>query len=221
MEKIAPLKGPLQAEGRTERKRRAILAAATTLFLRQGFGGTSMDQVAGAAGVSKQTVYKQFNDKQSLFRHIVEGVGQNSEVIVEQIREAFGEIPAGTPAELELRLGRVANCYLGAVLQSRVMSLRRLIIAEVEQFPDLARSYFNTAPAKGMEVIEDCLRPYVDSGLLATDDLGMAAAQFAHLSLSIAQDRALFIPEALPDEAERDRLAVAAARTFMAAFGPR
>src|ERR1700691_1816365 len=58
-------------ETRTARKRRAILGAATTLFLRDGYQATSMDQIAAAAAVSKQTVYKQFADKQSLFREIV------------------------------------------------------------------------------------------------------------------------------------------------------
>ena len=60
-------------ETRTARKRRAILDAATTLFLREGYLATSMDQIAAAASVSKQTVYKQFADKQSLFREIVTG----------------------------------------------------------------------------------------------------------------------------------------------------
>jgi TetR/AcrR family transcriptional repressor of mexJK operon len=36
------------------------------LFLRDGYLATSMDQIAAAASVSKQTVYKQFADKQSL-----------------------------------------------------------------------------------------------------------------------------------------------------------
>ncbi|MGH3181351.1 MAG: TetR/AcrR family transcriptional regulator, partial [Streptosporangiaceae bacterium] len=58
-------------ETRTARKRRAILNAATTLFLHDGYQATSMDEIAAAAAVSKQTVYKQFADKQSLFREIV------------------------------------------------------------------------------------------------------------------------------------------------------
>src|SRR5262249_49212382 len=56
---------------RSGRKRRAIMDAATTLFLRQGYPGTSMDQIAARAGVSKQTVYKHFADKERLFVEIV------------------------------------------------------------------------------------------------------------------------------------------------------
>ncbi|HEY6478067.1 MAG TPA: helix-turn-helix domain-containing protein, partial [Polyangia bacterium] len=54
--------------GRSARKRQAIMEAATTLFLRDGYRNTSMDQVAADAAVSKQTVYKQFADKEQLFR---------------------------------------------------------------------------------------------------------------------------------------------------------
>ena len=53
------------------RKRRAIIEAATTAFLRNGYLGTSMDEIAALAGVSKQTVYKHFADKERLFSEIV------------------------------------------------------------------------------------------------------------------------------------------------------
>src|SRR6478672_1234307 len=58
-------------ERRSARKRRAIVDAATTAFLRGGYLGTSMDEIAAAAGVSKQTVYKHFADKKRLFSEIV------------------------------------------------------------------------------------------------------------------------------------------------------
>ena len=41
---------------RSARKRRAIMEAATTVFLRSGYLGTSMDEIAALAEVSKQTV---------------------------------------------------------------------------------------------------------------------------------------------------------------------
>jgi TetR/AcrR family transcriptional repressor of mexJK operon len=43
-----------------------ILEAATTLFLDQGYGSTSLDQIAAAAGVTKPTVYSHFGSKQGL-----------------------------------------------------------------------------------------------------------------------------------------------------------
>jgi TetR/AcrR family transcriptional regulator, mexJK operon transcriptional repressor len=57
----------MEEEGRSARKRRAIMEAATTVFLGKGYLGTSMDEIAALAAVSKQTVYKHFADKEGLF----------------------------------------------------------------------------------------------------------------------------------------------------------
>ena len=57
--------------GRSARKRAAILEAAHDLFLQKGYAGTSMDDVAARAAVSKQTVYKNFADKQRLFTEVI------------------------------------------------------------------------------------------------------------------------------------------------------
>ena len=56
---------------RSEQKRHTVLESAEELFLTRGFNGTSMDEVAVHAGVSKQTVYNQFANKASLFVEIV------------------------------------------------------------------------------------------------------------------------------------------------------
>ena len=43
--------------------REAIVAAAEQLFLAGGFGAVSMDELAGAAGVARRTLYNQFASK--------------------------------------------------------------------------------------------------------------------------------------------------------------
>lgn len=204
---------------RTQQKRASILTEATALFLRNGFHGTGMDDVARAAGVSKQTVYKQFTDKEQLFRVIVEGVTGNSDSIIASIAGAFGRQQATTSAELEKRLVKVARVYLDGVLQPEVLALRRLIIAEAEQFPDLAQTYYAMAPARGIDVIAEHLARYAEAGLLVLSDNRLAAAHLAYLALSIAQDRAMFIPSDLPSTRERGRLSRGAARLFMTAYG--
>src|SRR5580692_9294911 len=59
------------AKSRSDRKRKALLLAATEVFLDKGYDGTSMDDVAAKAAVSKPTVYKYFSDKERLFAEIV------------------------------------------------------------------------------------------------------------------------------------------------------
>ena len=107
------------------------------------------------------------------------------------------------------------------MLQPNLLSLRRLIIAEAEHFPDLARTYFEEASSRRIDVIAGALRTYERRGLLDLGDAQLAAAQFAYLVLGIPQDRAQFCPHERPAPAERDRLAAEAVRVFLAAYrGP-
>src|SRR2546427_1822516 len=53
-------------------QREAILVAATAIFLRYGFKKTSMDDVARAAGVSRQGLYLYFDTKDFLFREALQ-----------------------------------------------------------------------------------------------------------------------------------------------------
>jgi AcrR family transcriptional regulator len=56
----------------TGSRRDALLEAAVSVFARYGFRKTSMDEVARAAGVSRQGLYLQFADKEELFRKAVD-----------------------------------------------------------------------------------------------------------------------------------------------------
>jgi AcrR family transcriptional regulator len=57
-----------EAEGSTAARRAAILEAATGVFLRYGFKKTSMDDLARAAGISRQGLYLYFATKEALFK---------------------------------------------------------------------------------------------------------------------------------------------------------
>ncbi|WP_027143789.1 helix-turn-helix domain-containing protein, partial [Mesorhizobium sp. WSM3626] len=55
-----------------EEKRVASVAAATKLFFEQGYGATSLQQIAKLADVSTATLFKRYPTKASLFEAIVE-----------------------------------------------------------------------------------------------------------------------------------------------------
>src|SRR5690349_20862328 len=84
---------------RGDGKRQAILAAAETVFLRAGFAGASMDEIAADAGVSKQTVYSHFCTKKDLF---IEAIARVSAAVSAPVREV---VPAeAAPEALETHL---------------------------------------------------------------------------------------------------------------------
>src|SRR3954452_886388 len=109
------------AESRSARKRRAILEAATAAFLRNGYLGTSMDEIAAAAGVSKQTVYKHFADKQRLFAEIVTTtVKEASDPVHDEVHHLQDS------GEIDADLRDLARRQLSLVMQPRITQLRRL-----------------------------------------------------------------------------------------------
>jgi AcrR family transcriptional regulator len=56
---------------RRQQTRDAIIAAATTLFGDKGFGATTMDEIAAAAGVAKGAVYHHFPAKGAVFEAVL------------------------------------------------------------------------------------------------------------------------------------------------------
>src|SRR2546427_7204820 len=118
------------------RKRKAIIGAATTTFLQKGYLGTSMDEIAALAGVSKQTVYTHFADKQRLFTELVLGNTERVDDFVDDLTDLLQD-----PDDLERDLGKLARRYVTSVVRPEVLQLRRLVIGEAGRVADLARTF--------------------------------------------------------------------------------
>jgi TetR/AcrR family transcriptional repressor of mexJK operon len=61
-----------EAQIRKGRKFDQVIEGAKAVFLREGFEGASVDEIARDAGVSKATLYSYFPDKQHLFLAVLE-----------------------------------------------------------------------------------------------------------------------------------------------------
>ena len=73
-------------ERRTLRKRATILATSKALFKERGIAQVSMDEIASRADVSKVTIYKYFQSKESLVSELVDAVFHG---IIEAYDEMF------------------------------------------------------------------------------------------------------------------------------------
>src|SRR5215213_5904806 len=94
---------------RTRRTRAAIVEAATTLFLQHGYQGTSTDDIAGLAAVSKRTVYSNFGDKERLFTEIILGITVTAERFADLAREYYRNAPGRVLSSLGVALGSLAE----------------------------------------------------------------------------------------------------------------
>jgi TetR/AcrR family transcriptional regulator, mexJK operon transcriptional repressor len=202
-------------EGRSARKRRAILEAATTAFLRNGYRGTSMDEIAALAGVSKQTVYKHFADKERLF----------SEIVIGTVNEASDQVHAEVlnleeSGDLEADLRGLARRELALVMQPRVLQLRRLVIGEAGRFPELGRTFYERGPGRTIAALAEAFQRLAAQGKLQLDDPSLAAAHFNWLVVSIPLNQAMLLgDDAALAPSELDRYADAGTRAFLAAYG--
>jgi AcrR family transcriptional regulator len=195
---------------RSARKHAAILDAATTLFLRNGYRGTSMDEIAAAARVSKQTVYKHFADKESLFTEIVV---TTVEEIAEPVHREVHALQAGDD------LHALARQLVRKVMQPRILQLRRLVIGEAGRFPELGRTFYEQGPGRTIAALATVFERLTAEGVLRLDDPQLAAAHFNWLVMSIPLNRAMLLGEDDPPPAEElDRLADAGVRAFLGAY---
>jgi TetR/AcrR family transcriptional repressor of mexJK operon len=203
--------------GRTARKRKAIFESATTIFLRDGYLGASMDEIALLANVSKQTVYKQFSSKEALFIEIVAGLTNAGSDRVHV------DIPELTPGgDLHAYLEGYAYRQLSIVLTPRLMQLRRVVIGEAGRFPELGKALYENGPKRAMAAMATMFRGLADRGLLRIDDAGVAASHFNWMVMSQPLNQAMLLGDAgIPKPAALRRHAAEAVRLFLAAYGTR
>ncbi|HHP7231148.1 MAG TPA: TetR/AcrR family transcriptional regulator [Xenococcaceae cyanobacterium] len=115
-------------------KAKQILHGALPEFLKHGYTRTSMDKVAKSAGVSKQTLYSYYNDKNGLFTALIE------EIAAERFQLVGLQPLAGEPQQV---LTELAYRYLDSISDRDNLNFMRLIIAESEQRPDLSRLFLS------------------------------------------------------------------------------
>jgi TetR/AcrR family transcriptional regulator, mexJK operon transcriptional repressor len=207
----------LEDPGRSARKRRAILDAATTVFLANGYLGTSMDQIAALARVSKQTVYKHFIDKESLFTEMVTStVDEISDPVHEEV------VNLADSGDLEADLRDLARRLLARVMQPRLLELRRLVIAEASRFPELGRAFYERGPGRTIAALTTACERLAARQLLQLDDPALAAAHFNWLIMSAPINQAMMLgSDHIPPRRELNRYADAGVDTFLAAYSPR
>jgi AcrR family transcriptional regulator len=194
--KLAKLSG--REEGIGE-KREQILQGAMQVFLNQGYASTSMDQVAAAAGVSKQTIYSHFHDKEGLFTALIERVTIQRIQRELRLENLYGEPElCGKP---DVLLHRLAAAFLDKLGNQEYLNLLRLIIAESVRFPELAQLYSRTVVHKGRTILSQYFRSHPE---LKIADPEAAAHIFAGTLVSfLLSQEILYGKQTSPLEGER------------------
>lgn len=124
-----------------------LLSAALKGFLKDGYGGASLNKIVAAAGVSKTTLYSRFTSKEDLFRAII--YQQIGRLAPTMRLESQGE-----PLDLEQGLVRYANRALEVSLKGDVLAINRLIFSESHRFPELGAAAAERSKIGAKQVAE-------------------------------------------------------------------
>ena len=201
------------SESRSDRKRKALLLAATEVFLDKGYDGASMDDVAAKAAVSKPTVYKYFSDKEKLFAEIVRATTSQIDDLVRLVVETMSD-----QTGVEAGLTALARRFIAALMQPQVLRLRRLVIANADRFPGVGRDWYEQGFERVLATLANTFQSLADRKLLRLGDPLLAANHFVGLLLWIPVNKAMFTGDHRATSDELEHYAIAAVRAFLTGY---
>lgn len=192
-------------------KRAAILEAGKRLFPKQGFDGTSMDAIAAEAGVSKLTVYSHFNDKETLFKSVIEAKCEE-------------QLPPGLflpdlEGPIRGQLLTIARAFFALITSEESIALHRMMTSQAQP-TKLAQLFWEAGPKKLQAAFEAFLQAEVDGGQLEIPEVCRATSQFFCLLKGELHARMMCgCSEPLCAQAVEDHIA-ATVDMFLRAYSP-
>lgn len=203
---IAATAAPASKRGKERMQK--ILDAATTLFLKSGYGYTTMDAVVEKSGGSKATLYNLFPNKGELFR-----------AVIDRVVSSRDGAQLGACENLEEDLLHFAMQRLRVVFSTEHMALLRLIIAERDRFPDIARLYYEEGPQRSYHSLSAYLRDIDERRLLAIPDVEEATEFFVGMLMHQWYLEQLYLSSEAPGETAILHRATDVVARFLRSYG--
>ena len=190
---MALVPGDGHARRKAERRDR-IIAAAARVFFEKGFSRTSMDDVLGAVGGSKRTLYQYFPGKEELFTAVITSVSDRT-------LSAFHPHPVG---DLRQTLVDLGTRYLGMLVSPEGLAVYRAMISEAPYLPDLANAFFEMGPRRVTDALVEVFAAHNGAGRARIAHPDQAAEQFVGMMRGNLHLAALMRNEvASPDQIAR------------------
>lgn len=194
-----------------ESKGAAILEAAGKCFLKNGFASTTMDEIADEAGVSKLTLYSHFENKDLLFKAMIEA----------KCREYVPSRSMVTLANRDPRaaLTEIGSGFVKLMTSPEVLGVFRAVTTESVRNPKIAELLYAAGPGPTLSQFTELLKMWIAKGLMEIPDPGRAADHWFSMLRGMMQFRLIMNLQKRPSENEM-RLHVAdCADMFLRAYG--
>jgi len=155
-------------ERRKEARPQELLASAIELFVERGFASTRLEDVARRAGVSKGTLYLYYANKEDLFKAVVR------QTILPMIDDAEASVAEFDGHSTEL-LRQIILSWWRRIGSTKASGISKLILAEADNFPELARFYQEEVMTRRMRMISNMLERGVRRGEFRAVDVPQTA----------------------------------------------
>ena len=158
----------------SEQLRETLLATALNAFMKHGFNAASIEAIAQEAKVAKITIYRQFGDKEELFREVIHYANTK---VQQQLRFAIKVEDAAEVVLWELIAG-----VQEALTHPDYLALVKLIVSESSRFPDVANQILEDADF-ALEPLINHLKQLRDEKEVQIDSPRESAIQIAALAM--------------------------------------
>ena len=152
-------------------RRERILTAAAEIFRTQGYDA-SMDDIAAAADVAKQTLYNQFGSKEELFRALI---ADRAAALRAPLMDAAH---SAKPRDVLIALVRE---YYALGMSQNGIDFQRMVISLAGRFPEMARDFYDAGPSRTLAALAQWIEGEIHLGRLSADDPRLAEIGRAHV----------------------------------------
>jgi TetR/AcrR family transcriptional regulator, mexJK operon transcriptional repressor len=163
---------PTQAEAK--RLDEQLREVAVAVFLEHGYDGASMEAIARAAGITKQTLYSRYADKRAIFIDVIPWAMSRYE----------NPEPVGDSDEDDLAaaLTTIARDAVARATDPALVRLQRIAMNESARFPEFSRSGETMTWSPRLRAVMELLRRHKAAGTIEVDDIELAAEHFLTLA---------------------------------------
>lgn len=159
------------------KRREELLDQALDLFLERGYELTTIEAIAGAVGMSKRTLYAQYEDKAALFRASVQRA-------IDAVKVEPAALEALDSGDLATTLAAAARTRIGQVMTAQGLKLQRIVNADSYRFPEVFRMAYDQITGPAVEFVSRVLQRHAAAGDIVITRPEMAATAFMSLVAS-------------------------------------
>ncbi len=168
----------------SEKRKELILAKVKELCTKKGFAGTTLDEIARSAGVSRALVIQLFGNKEGLYKELLDDIFKSHPMEKDPDIMYY----AKQDNDLGVFLAFAEHIYKNMAVENSVSPLRLLLFIMLEK-PDIYREHFQNRRLKGLKVLEEYILKGITQGRFQKVDVGHISICFSSMIIYILLEK--------------------------------